>query len=216
VQSFIFAGEFLMRLVRFAFLSLSAAIALGSNVASRAQANPTSSKSAEISAFGAYMGSKTDYGQRSNEGVAVGVDFTIFPRFPVAPSLEVRAADASAQDASEKSLLVGVRIQRDIHRKLHPYGDFLIGAGKITFHPAPSPDYTSDLGRAISYGGGINIDVTRSFALKLDAQKQSWDFGLKNEYSPNLGEYVLHPITAMVGVTYIIPFRILNRHSDFH
>jgi hypothetical protein len=204
-----------MKLVRFALLSLSAFTAIGSTVALRAQAIPTSSKSAEISAFGAYMVSRTDYGQRSNLGLAAGLDFTIFPRFPVAPSLEVRGADASAQDASEKSLLVGVRIQRDIRRKLHPYGDFLVGAGKITFHPAPSPDYTSDLGRAISYGGGINIDVTPRFALKLDAQKQSWNFGLENDYSPNLGDFILNPITVMVGVTYTIPFRILNRHSDF-
>jgi hypothetical protein len=206
-----------MKLVRIALLSILAFSMLGvAPNASRAQAISTASKGAEISAFGAYMVSKTDYGPHSNIGIGLGADFTIFPHFPVAPSLEVRGTYASAKDITENSLLVGIRAQRDIRFRYHPYVDILAGIGDITFHPDPFPNYHTDSGRNISYGGGINIEATRSFALKLDIQAQNWNFGLKNDALPSAGTFVLKPITAMVGVTYTIPFRILNRHSDFH
>jgi hypothetical protein len=204
-----------MKLVRIALLSILVLASIGvAPNALRAQAISTASKGAEISVFGAYMASKTDYGPYTKEGFGAGADFTVFPHFPVAPSFEVRATDALGQDGTETVLLLGIRLQRDIHR-YHPYGDFLIGPGKIVFHPAPGPNYTSDTSRSISYGGGVNIDVTRSFALKLDVQKQDWDFGLRNEANPGDGTFNLHPVSAMVGVIYTIPFRILNRHSDF-
>jgi hypothetical protein len=182
-----------------------------------AQAIPTSSKSAEISVFGGYMGSHMDYGPHSVKGFAGGADFTIFPRFFVAPSLEVRAAEGINVDATEKTLLVGLRLQHDLGRRLHPYVDALIGLGEIAFHPNPYPGYTSDRSRALDFGGGINIDVSHHFAAKLDVQAQHWNLGQNGFSGANSSNsnFVLQPIQALLGVTYTIPFRVLNRHSDF-
>ncbi len=178
------------------------------------QAMTTASKSAEISAFGGYLVSKTDYGPAAKKGIAAGGDFTIFPRFPVAPSLEVRGQEAVGPYVTEKSVMAGLRVQKDLRQRLHPYVDFLIGAGEIVYHPEPYPDYHADKSKAYSFGGGINIDIARHFALKFDAQRQNWNFGANQALQPN-GDYTLTPITAMVGVTYTVPFRTLNRHGDF-
>ncbi len=175
---------------------------------------PTASKSAEISAFGGYLVARTDYGPAAKKGIGAGVDFTIFPRFPVAPSLEVRGQEAVGLDVTEKSLMVGLKVQKDFRRKLHPYVDFLIGAGEIVYHPQPYPDYNADKSKAYSFGGGINIDIAKHLGLKFDVQRQNWNFGLNGNLAPN-GNYTLAPTTALVGVTYTVPFRTLNRHGDF-
>jgi hypothetical protein len=205
-----------MRLVRIALLLPFATASLFfETVTTQAQAIPTASKSAEISAFGGYMPSHTDYGPHTLKGFEAGADFTIFPHFPVAPSLEVRGQYGSSTDVTEKALLLGIRVQKDFRFRLHPYADFLIGIGQLTYHLDPYPNYSQDTSKALSYGGGINLDVSRHLSAKLDIQAQNWNFGKNGALQPN-GNYTLTPYTAMVGVTYTVPFRVLNRHSDFH
>jgi hypothetical protein len=204
-----------MRFARFAVLSTLALMSATTTLCkSHGQAIPTASKGAEISAFGGYAVAKTDYGPSARKGISAGVDFTIFPRFAVAPSLEVRAQDVVAQDVTEKAVLVGLRVQKDFRDKLHPYVDFLIGGSEIVYHIQPYPDYTSDKSKAYSFGGGINIDIMRHFGLKMDVQRQNLNFGSNYALQPT-GNYTLTPTTAMVGVTYTVPFRTLNRHGDF-
>jgi hypothetical protein len=204
-----------MQVARFAGLSIFAMILTSAGVARcGAQSLPTASKSAEISAFGGYLASSPDYGPFIPKGIGAGVDFTVFPRFPVAPSLEFRVQDAFGTDVTEKAFLVGLRVQKDLRQKYHPYADFLVGGGKIVFHPAPSPDYTADTSKAYSFGGGINIDLARHVALKLDYQRQAWNLG-GDRKDPTVGDFTLSPTTLLVGVTYTIPFRKLNRHGDF-
>jgi hypothetical protein len=185
------------------------------SVQTQAQAIATASKSAEISAFGGYMPSHTDYGPHTLKGFAAGADFTVFPHFPVAPSLEVRGQYGSGQDVTEKAVMAGVRVQKDFRFRYHPYVDFLIGIGQLTYHLDPYPNYSQDTSKALSYGGGINIDVSHHLAAKFDIQAQNWNFGKNGALQPN-GDYTLTPYTALVGVTYTVPFRTLNRHSDFH
>jgi hypothetical protein len=184
-----------------------------SAVKGHGQAMPTASKSAEISAFGGYLVSKTDYGPAAKKGVSGGADFTIFPRFPIAPSLEVRGQVASAPDVTEKSVMVGLRVQKDFRQKLHPYVDILIGGAEIVYNLNPFPNYHADRSKAYSFGGGINIDIARHFGMKMDIQQQDWNFGAPKA-SPN-SDFKLKPTTAMVGVTYTVPFRVLNRRGDF-
>jgi hypothetical protein len=45
-------------------------------------------------------------------------------------------------------------------------------------------------------------------------QRQNWNFGPDENFVPN-GDYKLTPTTALIGVTYTVPFRVLNRHGDF-
>lgn len=204
-----------MRFARFAtFFLLILTFAVASPIMSHGQALPTASKSAEISAFGGYLGARTDYGGFAKKGIAAGADFTIFPRFPVAPSLEVRGQEAFGPDVTEKSVMVGLRVQKDFRQKLHPYVDVLIGGGEIVYHINPYPDYHADRTKAYSFGGGINIDVAKHFGMKFDIQQQNWNFGTSPAFQSN-GDYKLKPTTAMVGVTYTVPFRVLNRHGDF-
>jgi hypothetical protein len=204
-----------MKLVRIVVLSTVVfAVFLAGDASSKAQAIPSASKSAEISAFGGYMPSRMDYGPHSLKGFAGGVDFTVFPRFPVAPSIEVRGTYGSNLDATEKTIMVGIRVQRDWRDRYHFYVDGLIGLGQITFHPDPYPDYSADQSKALAFGGGINIDVSHHFAAKFDIQEQHWNLG-ENEFSGPNTNFTLHPTQALVGVTYTIPFRVLKRHSDF-
>jgi hypothetical protein len=181
--------------------------------AASGQSISTASKGAEFSVFGGYMPTQTDYGYHTYKGYSAGADFTIFPRFFLAPSFEVRGNIAQNQPVTEKTVLVGIRLQREMGR-LHPYGNFLIGGGELLFHPAPSPDYTGERSRVYSYGGGINIDVTRHFAAKFDFQQQSWDLGSGSTQVAQ-GTFTVAPRTFMAGVTYTIPFRKLNRQGDF-
>jgi hypothetical protein len=190
----------------FVFAGVFATTASGQSIS-------TASKGAELSVFGGYMPTQTDYGYRTYKGYSAGADFTIFPRFFLAPSIEVRGNIAQNQPVTEKTVLGGIRLQREIGR-LHPYGDFLLGGGELLFHPAPSPDYTGDRSRVFSYGGGVNIDVTRHFAAKFDFQQQSWNLG-SNAGNTTQGTFTLSPRTFMAGVTYTIPFRKLNRQGDF-
>ena len=205
-----------MSFARFAALTIIALLLTGIPSANaHGQSLTTASKSAEISAFGGYMASQPDYGSFIKKGFAGGADLTIFPKFPVAPSLEVRADVAAGDFITENAYLIGVRVQRDIRNKYHPYADFLVGEGQITYKVAPYPNYTGDKSKAYSYGGGINIDVAYHLAAKFDFQEQSWNLGANASLKPQGGNYTLSPTTMIVGVTYTIPFRKLNRHGDF-
>ena len=180
----------------------------------RAQSLPTATRAAEISVFGAYAPAELDYGPRTLKGFSAGGDVTIFPRLPVAPSLEIRGNFLSGQDVTEKTALVGLRVQRDI-RRYHPYGDVLIGLGEIAYHPSPYPDYNSDRSKVLSYGVGINIDLTHRLAAKFDIQQQTWNLGQNGPLEPNGTDYTLTPRIFQVGVTYTLPFHDRNHKSDF-
>jgi len=202
-----------MQIVRIAVLSILALVLCGvASSKGHAQSLSTASKGAEISAFGGYVLSSTDYGPFAPKGIGAGVDFTIFPKFPVAPSLEIRGHEAFGTDATEKAVLVGLRVQKDIRDRYHPYGDFLVGGSEIVYHPAPAPDYRADRSKAYSYGGGINIDVAWHLSAKFDFQKQSWNLGSTGRQTGS-GDYILSPTTFLVGVTYTVPFRRLSSRS---
>jgi hypothetical protein len=101
-----------MQVARFAALSIFTLVSTGVGISKgRAQSLPTASKSAEISAFGGYVASSPDYGAFLKKGIGAGADFTIFPKIPVAPSLEVRGHEAFGTYVTEKALFVGLRVQ---------------------------------------------------------------------------------------------------------
>jgi len=216
-QSVVRVRELSMRSVRFAVLFLFALPFTGVSVfRSCAQSLTTASKGAEISAYGGYVASSPDYGLFIKKGIGAGVDFTIFPRLPVAPSLEIRGHEAFGGTVTEKALMAGLRVQKDLRQRYHPYADFLIGTGEIVYQVDPYPQYNSDRSKAYSYGGGINIDVAKHFAAKFDFQEQSWNLGSNGNLKPSGGNYTLSPRTFLVGATYTIPFRKLNSRRDFH
>jgi len=179
-----------------------------------AQSKVTADKTMDVSVFGGYLYLNPDYG-RSGSGFTAGADLTQYFGWRVAPSFEVRGNYASMPDASESTALVGFRLKTDFHRRFHPYADFLVGAGRINFKQPPEPGYTHDSSVVYSYGGGVNIDVHRNFAAKIDFQRQSWNLGRGPSVTAGqTPDVMLAPMALVVGVAYRIPFRPYFRQHD--
>ena len=205
-----------MRLVRFAPLTVCFLLMAWSveGTPSAAQSLATARRSAEITAFGGYTVSHPDYGGTSYNGETVGANFTLFNRWWVDPSLEARFSHSSNPIISENSFLVGPRIQKDYGR-FHPYAEALFGVGVISYHPPPSfsPNDNQDSGRNISFGGGVDFDVTRNFSAKVDFQEQNWNLGKNPPFQPDGSDYTLAPSLLTFGVTYHLPFWGLRKQK---
>ncbi len=159
-----------------------------------AQAVQTAGKTADIAAFGGFTYANPDYGPDHVAGGLFGVDFTRYFRIPVQPSLEFRGNFVSGSYVKEHTYLFGLRAAVPF-RAIKPYADFLVGPGTIFF--PYNIGYPQDNSTVYSYGGGVDVGVTRNFALKLDVQGQHW----------NTGSFIYNPTLGTVGVVYTIPFR---------
>jgi opacity protein-like surface antigen len=178
----------------------------------RAQATSTASRSLDLAAFGGYTGARPDYGPYHDQGMGFGIDVTRYFHLPIVPSLEGRGNFLSGTAVSQKTFLVGLRAEYPLGHRLHPYANFLVGAG--TMHFKFIPGYTSDNSTVYSYGGGIDVDIVHNIQLKVDGQYQSWNLG-KSGGNPN-GPFTLTPEVLLFGVEYHIPFRPLNKQRDFY
>jgi hypothetical protein len=158
------------------------------------QARQTATKSADIGVFGGFTYADPTYGPDNISGGMIGADFTRYVHLPVEPSFEFRANFVSGTYVGQHEYLVGLRAAAPF-RKLKPYVDFLAGPGYIHF--PLNIGYTDDNSVVYNYGGGVDVRVTRSFALKLDVQGQHW----------NTGSFIYTPVLGTVGVQYTIPFR---------
>ena len=59
-----------------------------------------------------------------------------------------------------------------------------------------------------NFGGGVDIDLIRNFALRVDYQHQLWSLGQEtNSFAPNL---------LLFGVQYTIPFRDYKSQRDLN
>jgi Outer membrane protein beta-barrel domain len=186
-------------------------VVLSEGRAARAQADPTATRTAALSAFGGYTNSNSDYGRYRNTGGTVGVDYTRYFRWRVIPSLEIRGNYTTGPDLKQGSILFGPRLQMDLHR-FHPYADVFYGGTKIIFQFPPAPGYTYDIASTVSVGGGVDIDVLSHFQAKIDYQKEFMNFG-PNGTQPNNADFTLTPSLFTVGVVYRIPFRARNFRS---
>jgi hypothetical protein len=177
-----------------------------------AQAVPTAKKTGDISAFVLYTRLTPDYGPTSNNGATFGVDYTRYTRWWVNPSIEFRAKIANGSAVDEKSFGGGIRVEKRIHDKYHPYADFLISAGSINYNFRPPPTQingqplTSDSTITYSYGGGLDYDITQTFAFRGDFQYEKWYL----DRNPSAAIH-LTPTGWSLGVLYRIPFRPFNR-----
>jgi hypothetical protein len=176
------------------------------------QAVPAAQRTGDISAFVLYTRLTPDYGPTNNNGVTLGVDYTRYTRWWANPSIEFRAKIANGSTVNEKAFGGGIRFEKRIHDKFHPYADFLISAGSINYNFVPPPTlingqpYTSDSTITYSYGGGLDYDITRSFAFRGDFQFEKWYL----DRNPATAAH-LTPTGWSLGVVYRIPFRPRNR-----
>ena len=125
------------RCFRFGFLLLFLSVIATVN-ALQAQAAATATRTLDLSVFAGGMHLSTDYND-VDYGVVFGADLTRhFRRFDGA--VEVRATLSNQGGAvKENTFSGGLKLGKSFDR-FHPYADFLIGDGTITFtHPVVFP-----------------------------------------------------------------------------
>lgn len=166
----------------------------------QAQAYSTAYKKADIDVFGLFTSNKPDYGQDRNTGMTFGADYTRYYHWFVAPSITVRAGFDSGPIVKQKTVLAGIRLKSD-WKHLHPYGDFMVGGSWLDYVIPPFPTDTHDQGFTRAYGGGLDIDVYRTWGLRFDYQ------GEHTVYSDPISPVHLTPAKISGGVVYRIPFR---------
>lgn len=159
-----------------AFALLASALAHG-------QANPTASRSLEISAFGGLTGTYTGIRGGKNLGITAGVDVGLRPFSGFRPYLEGRgtAAIDGGHIDSQKDALGGIRVD---HHLLVPglraYADFLIGRGQIDYENGGYPSltgpflYTRSVTNVISPGLGVEYRLSEHLSGLADFQFQHW------------------------------------------
>jgi hypothetical protein len=189
-------------------LALTAAFAgLILPAASRAQATETAVEAIRLHVFALGSYDRPEYGAyRGAGGFAVGgaAGFTVPRLRRIEPALDICYTYATNQAVKETVFSGGLRVAYNVAR-FHPYGDLLVGAGNINFkqtNPA-YPDYTHDDSLVYTYGGGVDVDVTRSVGLRFDLQEQRWRFSYR---SP-----AFYPKQASIGIRYQFHFR--NAHG---
>jgi hypothetical protein len=168
-----------------------------------AQKIPTATQPLHISVFGGATGVETDFEHGRNADITAGLDIGFVPYHGIHPSFEVRGSlpIEKGDTDSQKNALVGLKLGGN-YRKLHPYGDILFGRAQINYPgkgaqvPGTNTFYTSSTTWAIAGGGGADYELTRHFALKLDAQ-------IEQLSTPVISGHI-HPYTGTVGVVYTI------------
>jgi hypothetical protein len=157
----------------------------------------TASRALRFQGFGTYSYTRPDYDTGTNYGVTLGTDLDFNTPTWVKPGLELRATRNSGDSTNQYTYGGGPRIVLPISH-VQPYVDFLISGGKIEFnHLDPAaPDYQANRSTVYSYGGGADVLLTRSWAVRLDAQSQRWK--LSHSSPP------FHPLLVSVGLRYQI------------
>ena len=138
---------------------------------------------------------------RATRGSPSGADYMRSVRWFLKPSIEFRGTITPGDTVGEKTFGGGLKVEHPIWR-LHPYADFLVSAGTITFtHPnidSRGRLYKSDDSIVYTYGGGFDYDLTPRWAAKVDYQGEHWNLGSAAQ--------TLTPQVLTLGVVYRIPF----------
>jgi hypothetical protein len=188
-------------------------LGLGTQMA-RAQATSTATQALSLSAFGGATGTLTGLpadngmGQGKNVGITAGVDLRIGHYGNFLPSIEVRGTYPFHKGAidSVKNVVGGLRVEHPLlDGRLHPYADILFGRGEIDYQgsgyyvPSSALIYYYTVSNIFSPGLGMDIDVTHSVSLKLDAQFQHYDTPVSSSGS-------IYAKAATIGAVYHFDF----------
>jgi hypothetical protein len=164
------------------FLRVSTAILLLAAAGLYAQAIPSSSRLFEVSSFASFGIVHTNsnelgpaYAHAADTGYVFGTDLVHHFRI-LQPSLELRSTFTNGNVVRERMLGGGLGVEKAI-RRVTPYGDFLVGAGVVTYPGNKSLPYDNSV--VFQYGGGVNVRMLGPWALRLDVQEQSWHTGVE-------------------------------------
>ena len=160
---------------------LAAAALLVSVHAARAQAVPTASANVQLSAFAGVSANFTGVQLAGNKDVTAGVDIGFRPFAGFFPALEARGLyPISKSDiVNQENVLAGIRLGRR-KENFNPYGDVLFGRGKLNYpNGLPNAANTfivlSNTSNVLSFGGGLDYNLSRHFGAKGDFQFQKYD-----------------------------------------
>jgi hypothetical protein len=157
-----------------------------------AQATITAGRQNAITPFAQATLLRPDWGPNSNIGYTVGLDYTHFIHSRVRPSFELRTTYANGIVVNEHSYLGGFQLQVPFHG-IYPYVTFLGGYGGIHYNYY-NGGYTGDHSYIYSLGGGADIPLARSFRLRLDYARESW----------NIAPQTINPVHISAGIAYTL------------
>jgi hypothetical protein len=146
-----------------------------------AQSLPTATQPLRVLAFAGATVTNTGLDSGENTGLTAGVDLSLPSYRGLHPSVEVRGTlpfEKGSVD-SQKNILGGLKVA--LHRgRLFPYANLLLGRGEITYPgngqqvPGTPIFYTQSSTIVISPGAGLDLDLGRQLAFKIDLQLQRY------------------------------------------
>lgn len=170
-------------------------------VTGHTQAQPTAKQKIRLQAFGLLSYVRPDYGgAHKNAGGTVGADANIGNFGRIEPSLEFRVLGSGGRVSNQYSYTVGPRAELDFGN-FHPYVMFLFGYGAIKYN---NPEiingvpYKQDNSLVKAYGGGLDYMLNPRWAIRADAQVQSWQV---DSAAPKF-----HPMAFSLGIRYRFHF----------
>lgn len=175
-----------------------------------AQALPTATQTAHLSAFAGGTGVFTDLLGGHNLSITAGLDLSISSFNGFHPSIELRGTYPihSGTIAGLKNGLIGGRIDHQ-YGNFRPYADFLLGRGQIDYQSGGfivGPiTYISSTTNVYSPGGGVDYDFTDHFSVKADFQYQFWN-------TPVVASGSIHPAVGTLALVY----RFGDNHPRHH
>ncbi len=162
------------------YLVLAAAALFCSDHAAHSQAAPTAYANIRLSAFAGVAANYTGVELARNGDITAGVDVGFKPFHGFFPALEARGMYpiASGNLAKQENLLAGIRIGRR-KENFNPYVDVLFGRGKLEFpngltNAARTFVVLSNTTNVLSFGGGLDYNLSQHFAAKGDFQFQKY------------------------------------------
>lgn len=184
---------------RFALL---ACLSLLSAARLSAQATTTASQDVNLSGFAGISGVWTGFDGGRNLSITAGADLALYRTHGTTLAAEVRGTSAFDQGDidSQKTFLGGVQAAFR-YRNLRPYADFLFGRGEINYAypgarvPGSFTFYTRSSSNLYVPGGGVDLNLTRSFSLKADAQFERYS-------TPVTTSGHLYATAATIGLVY--------------
>ncbi len=152
----------------------------------------TAGRGTAVTPFAQFTLLRPDWGQQSNYGYTVGVDYTHFIHSRIQPAFELRTTAANGNTVNEHSYLAGIQLQTPFHR-IYPYATFLGGYGEIHYN-YNTGGFTGDHSWIYSLGGGADIPFHRAFRLRLDFARQAW----------TISPQTINPMTVSAGIAYTL------------
>jgi hypothetical protein len=168
----------------------------------RAQAAPAATRKAGLSAFAGATGTFTGLGSGKNVGATGGVDIELHRWNSLIACLEARGTYPFylGDTVNIRNILGGVRFARGSRGSLLDF-DALFGRAELRYENGgyPNPSFTylyqKSPSNVLSLGGGAELPLTYTWAIKADAQWQHYS-------SPVTSSGHLNSVPVTVGIVY--------------